>query len=138
MFIGNVLLLIINLPLIGLWVRLLRIPYRFLFMIILVVCAIGVYSVKNSAFDVYMTLGFGLLGYLLRKLECEPAPLLMGFVLGPALEENFRRALIVADGNVAVFVQRPISLGLLLIALALLVSVALPTIRTRREKVFQE
>jgi putative tricarboxylic transport membrane protein len=138
MFIGNVMLVIINLPLIGIWIRLLRIPYRALFLLILVTCAIGIYSVNNSAFDVYMTAGFGLLGYILRKLDAEPAPLLMGFVLGPALEENFRRSLIVADGNFAVFVQRPISLALLLVAGALLISVALPFIRSRRAEVFQE
>jgi putative tricarboxylic transport membrane protein len=138
MFIGNVMLVIINLPMIGLWIKLLQVPYRALFLIILVISAIGVYSVNNSVFDVYLTAGFGLLGYVLRKLDCEPAPLLMGFVLGPALEENFRRALIVADGSFAMFVQRPISLALLLVAAALLVSVALPYIRRRRVEVFQE
>jgi putative tricarboxylic transport membrane protein len=138
MFIGNLMLVIINLPLIGLWIRLLKIPYRALFLLILVISAIGVYSVSNTAFDVYLTVGFGLLGYILRKLDCEAAPLLMGFVLGPALEENFRRSLIVADGNFGVFVQRPISLVLLLLAVGLLVSVALPFIRKRRTEVFQE
>ena len=138
MFIGNVMLVIINLPMIGLWIKLLQVPYRMLFMIILVISAIGIYSVNNSALDVYLTAGFGLLGYMLRKLDCEPAPLLMGFVLGPSLEENFRRSLIVADGNFAVFVQRPISLALLLLATVLLVSVALPFIRRRRVEVFQE
>jgi putative tricarboxylic transport membrane protein len=138
MFIGNVMLVIINLPMIGIWIKLLQVPYRMLFMVILVISAIGIYSVNNSVFDVYLTAGFGLLGYILRKLDCEPAPLLMGFVLGPVLEENFKRSLIIADGNFAVFVQRPISLTLLVIAAVLLISVALPFIRRRRVEVFQE
>jgi putative tricarboxylic transport membrane protein len=138
MFIGNLMLVFINLPMIGLWIKLLQVPYRTLFLLILVISAIGIYSVNNSVFDVYLTAGFGLLGYVLRKLDCEPAPLLMGFVLGPSLEENFRRALIVADGNFGVFVQRPISLVLLAIAALLLLSVAMPYVRRRRVEVFQE
>jgi putative tricarboxylic transport membrane protein len=138
MFIGNAMLVIINLPMIGLWVRLLKIPYCMLFLVILVVCSIGVYSVNNSVFDVYLTIGFGLLGYILRKLDAEPAPLLMGFVLGPPMEENIRRSLIISKGDFSVFVQRPISLVLLVIALALLISVTVPHIRKRRIEVFQE
>ncbi len=138
MFIGNLMLVFINLPMIGLWIKLLQVPYRTLFLLILAISAIGIYSVNNSVFDVYLTAGFGLLGYILRKLDCEPAPLLMGFVLGPSLEENFRRALIVADGNFGVFVQRPLSLGLLAIAALLLLSVAMPYVRRRRVEVFQE
>lgn len=138
MFFGNMMLVVINLPMIGLWVRLLKIPYRMLFLIILVISAIGVYSVNNSAFDVYLTLGFGLLGYILRKLDAEPAPLLMGFVLGQPMEENIRRSLIISKGDFMVFLERPISLVLLLVSAALLVSVAMPYIRQRRTEVFRE
>ncbi|MGQ7793152.1 tripartite tricarboxylate transporter permease [Faunimonas sp. B44] len=138
MFVGNVMLVIINLPMIGLWVRLLLVPYRLLFLLILVISAIGIYSVSNSPFDLYLTIGFGILGYLLRKLDAEPAPLLMGFVLGPMLEENFRRSLIISRGDMMVFLERPISLALLVLSVALLISVAMPAIRRRREEVFQE
>ena len=98
-----------SLPMIGIWVRLLGVPYRILYLLIVVICAIGVYSVNNSSFDVYMTVGFSLLGYVLRKLDAEPAPLLMGFVLGPMVEENFRRSMITSHGDLMVFLQRPIS-----------------------------
>ncbi|MDB5508083.1 MAG: putative tricarboxylic transport rane protein [Hyphomicrobiales bacterium] len=138
MFIGNLMLVVINLPMIGLWVKLLNIPYRMLFLVILVISGIGVYSVNNSVFDVYLTLAFGLLGYILRKLDAEPAPLLMGFVLGPPMEENIRRSLIISQGDFMVFLQRPISLTLLLAAAALLISVALPFIRKRRVEVFKD
>lgn len=138
MFFGNLMLVIINLPMVGLWVRLLNVPYRLLFLIILVVSAIGVYSVNNSAFDIYMTIGIGLLGYLLRKFGAEPAPLLMGFVLGGPMEENLRRSLIVSHGDYAVFFTRPISLAFLLGAAALMISVALPFIQSRRNEVFEE
>ncbi|MBB6310214.1 tripartite tricarboxylate transporter permease [Xanthobacter tagetidis] len=138
MFIGNVMLIIINLPMIGLWVRLLRLPYRFLFLLIVIISSIGVYSVSNSVFDIYLMIGFGLLGYLLRKLDAEPAPMLMGFVLGPMIEENFRRSMITGRGDPMVFLERPISLAFLLLSLALLISVALPFIRKRREEIFQD
>lgn len=138
MFVGNVMLIIINLPMIGLWVRLLRIPYRLLFLFIIVISAIGVYSVNNSPFDIYLMIGFGLLGYLLRKFNAEPAPMLMGFVLGPMLEENFRRSMLTSRGDLMIFLERPISLGLLVISALLLVSIALPSIRAGREDVFQE
>ncbi|WP_394567687.1 tripartite tricarboxylate transporter permease [Bradyrhizobium sp. 31Argb] len=138
MFLGNAMLVIINLPMIGIWVRLLAVPYRLLYLVIVVICAIGVYSVNNSSFDVYMTVGFSLLGYVLRKLDAEPAPLLMGFVLGPMVEENFRRSLITSHGDPMVFLQRPISLALLLISAALLISIMMPAIRQRRVEVFQE
>ncbi|MYZ49118.1 tripartite tricarboxylate transporter permease [Propylenella binzhouense] len=138
MFVGNVMLIIINLPMIGIWVRLLLVPYRLLFLLILVISSIGIYSVNNSPFDLYLTIGFGILGYLLRKLDAEPAPLLMGFVLGPMMEENFRRSLIISRGDPLVFLQRPISLVLLVMSLALLITVAMPAIRRRREEVFQE
>jgi len=138
MFIGNAMLVIINLPMIGLWVRLLNVPYRILYLVIVVVCAIGVYSVNNSSFDIYMTVGFTALGYILRKLDAEPAPLLMGFVLGPMVEENFRRSLITSHGDPMVFLQRPISLALLLLSAALLISIVMPSISKRRQEVFQE
>lgn len=138
MFIGNAMLVIINLPLIGIWVRLLAVPYRVLFLVICVICAIGVYSVNNSSFDVYLTVGFTLLGYVLRKLQAEPAPLLMGFVLGPQVEENFRRSLISSHGNPAVFLERPISCVLLLASVVLMVSMILPAVARRRQEVFQE
>ncbi|RJF76520.1 tripartite tricarboxylate transporter permease [Rhodopseudomonas palustris] len=138
MFIGNAMLVIINLPLIGIWVRLLAVPYRVLFLVICVVCAIGVYSVNNSSFDIYLTVAFTLLGYVLLKLKAEPAPLLMGFVLGPQVEENFRRSLISSHGDPAVFLQRPISCVLLLASVALLVSMMMPQIVRRRQEVFQE
>jgi putative tricarboxylic transport membrane protein len=138
MFIGNLMLVIINLPMIGIWVKLLSVPYRLLYLIILVICAIGVFSVNNSAFDIYMTVGFTLLGYILRKLNAEPAPLLMGFVLGPMLEENFRRSLITAHGNAMVFFERPISLVLLIMSAALQLSIAVPSIVRWRGEVFKE
>ncbi len=138
MFIGNTMLVIINLPMIGLWVRLLNVPYRILYLIIVVICAIGVYSVNNSSFDIYMTIGFTALGYILRKLDAEPAPLLMGFVLGPMVEENFRRSLIISHGDPMIFLSRPISLVLLLLAAALLISMVMPQIKKRRTEVFQE
>ncbi len=138
MWIGNLLLVILNLPLIGIWVRLLSVPYRLLYPAILLFCCIGVYSLNNSAVDVGLALFFGLLGYLFIKLDCEPAPLLLGFVLGPMMEDNLRRAMLLSRGNPAVFVTRPLSLALLLIAVALLVVVVLPAVRKKREEAFQE
>ncbi len=138
MWIGNFLLVILNLPLIGLWVRLLSVPYRFLYPAILLFCCIGVYSLNNSAFDVGLALLFGVLGYLFIKLDCEPAPLLLGFVLGPMMEEHLRRAMLLSRGDPSVFVKRPLSLVLLLIALGLLIAVVLPAVRKKREQAFQE
>ena len=138
MWIGNFLLVILNLPLIGLWVKLLSVPYRFLYPAILLFCCIGVYSLNNSAFDVGLALLFGVLGYLFIKLDCEPAPLLLGFVLGPMMEEHLRRAMLLSRGDPGVFVQRPLSLVLLLIALGLLIAVVLPAVRKKREQAFQE
>ena len=138
MWIGNLMLLIINLPLIGVWVSLLRVPYRFLYPTILVFCAIGVYSVNSSPFDVYQTALFGLLGYLLVKLRCEPAPLLIGFVLGPLLEEYLRRAMLVSRGNPAVFIERPISAVLLAIGAIALAAMLMPTLRRRKTEALQE
>jgi putative tricarboxylic transport membrane protein len=138
MWVGNLMLVIINLPLIGIWIRLLTVPYRILFPAIVVFCAIGVYSINNSVFDVGLTAFLGLLGYLLIRLGCEPAPLALGFVLGPLMEENLRRAMLLSRGDPMVFLTRPISLGLLTVAAVLIVTLVLPTLRKRRETVFQE
>jgi putative tricarboxylic transport membrane protein len=138
MWIGNLLLVILNLPLIGIWVKLLSVPYRLLYPAILLFCCIGVYSLNNSAVDVGLALFFGLLGYLFIKLDCEPAPLLLGFVLGPMMEDNLRRAMLLSRGNPGVFFTRPLSLALLLVALALLIVVVLPAVRKKREEAFQE
>jgi putative tricarboxylic transport membrane protein len=138
MWLGNLMLVIINLPLIGMWVQLLKVPYRFLYLSILLFCGIGVYTVNNSAAAVLLAAFFGVAGYVFYKLECEPAPLILGFVLGPLMEENLRRAMRISGGDPMIFVQRPISLGLLIAALVLLLIVALPAIRSKREEVFQE
>jgi putative tricarboxylic transport membrane protein len=138
MWIGNLMLIVLNLPLIGLWVRLLRVPYYLLFPAIMAFCSIGVYSVDSNAYHLYAVAFFGLIGYALVKLRCEPAPLLLGFVLGPLLEENLRRAMILARGDPTTFVTRPISATLLVIALAVLLVVFLPAVRKKREEVFVE
>ncbi len=138
MWIGNLMLVILNLPLVGIWVKLLKVPYRFLYPAILMFCCIGVYSLSNTVFDVFLTAFFGLAGYLFRKLGCEPAPLLLGFVLGPMMEESFRRALLLSRGDPTVFVTRPLSLGLLITAAILVLLVALPAIKNKREQAFQE
>ncbi|OYU18830.1 MAG: hypothetical protein CFE34_08390, partial [Rhodobacteraceae bacterium PARR1] len=138
MWIGNLMLVVLNLPLIGLWVRLLKVPYHVLFPIIMAFCSIGVYSVNANVYDLFAVAFFGLLGYALLKLRCEPAPLLLGFVLGPLLEENLRRAMILGRGDPTVFVTRPISAVLLALTVAVLVVVLLPTIRRKRDEVFVE
>jgi putative tricarboxylic transport membrane protein len=138
MWMGNMMLVIINLPLIGIWVRLLRVPYRLLAPSILVFCCIGVYSINNAPADVIIAGIFGLIGYWLIKHDFEPAPALLGFVLGPLMEENLRRAMLIARGDATVFLTRPISAVLIFISVALLVIAALPMIRKRREEVFVE
>jgi putative tricarboxylic transport membrane protein len=138
MWLGNLMLVVLNLPLIGIWVQLLKVPYRILYPAILVFCSIGIYTISNASFDVGQTAFFGLLGFVFVSLGCEPAPLLLGFVLGPMLEENLRRALLLSRGDFTVFITRPISLGLLLAALALLLLIALPNVKKRREEVFAE
>src|SRR5262250_2813307 len=138
MWIGNLMLVIINLPLVGIWVRLLRVPYRMLFPAIIIFCAIGVYSINNSAFDIVMTGLFGVVGYWLVRHDFEPAPMLLGFVLGPMLEENLRRAMLIARGDPSTFVTRPISAGLIALAVLLLVLAVLPMIRGKRDEVFVE
>jgi putative tricarboxylic transport membrane protein len=138
MWIGNIMLLILNLPLVGIWVSLLRIPYQLLYPAIILFSCIGAYSVDNSTFAVWLCVVFGLLGYLLLKLDFEPGPLLLGFILGPMMEENLRRAMLLAHGDATVFVTQPISLALLLVALALVVLMAMPKAREKRKEVFTE
>ena len=138
MWLGNLMLVIINLPLVGLWVSLLRVPYRLLFPSIIVFCCIGIYSINNSASDVLIAAAFGLFGYWLVKHDFEPAPLVLAFVLGPLMEENLRRAMLIARGDPSVFVTRPISAGLLFVAAVMLALAMLPLIRKRRDEVFVE
>jgi putative tricarboxylic transport membrane protein len=131
-------LVILNLPLIGIWIKLLTVPYRFLFPAITLFCCIGVYTLNNSRFDVYMTAVFALVGYVFYKLRCEGAPLLLGFILGPMMEENLRRALLLSRGDWGTFVTRPLSAGLLVAAALMILVVTLPTIRQKREVAFSE
>ena len=138
MWIGNAMLVILNLPLIGMWIKLLSVPYRFLYPSILVFMAIGVYSLSNNPWDVLMMAVFGLLGYICVKLECEPAPMILGFILGPLMEENLRRAMLLSRGDPMVFITKPISAGFIIASVILLVIVALPAIRKKREEVFVE
>jgi TctA family transporter len=138
MWIGNAMLIILNLPLIGIWIKLLSVPYHWLFPAIVLFCAIGVYSTNNNTFDVWMLGWFGILGYIFHKLECEPAPLLLGLILGPMMEENLRRALLLSRGDWGVFVTRPISASLLVAAVLLLAIVLLPAVRNKREEAFVE
>jgi TctA family transporter len=129
-------LVILNLPLIGIWVRLLKVPYHYLFPAILVFSAIGVYSVGESVFDIYVAVGFGFLGYFFRKVGCEPAPLVLGFILGPLMEENLRRALLLSRGDPITFIDKPLSAGLFIAAIVLLVAMIAPAFRRRRAEAF--
>jgi len=138
MWIGNLMLIVLNLPMIGIWIKLLSIPYRWLFPAIVLFCAIGVYSTNNNTFDVWMVGFFGIVGYAFLKLGCEPAPLLLGLILGPMMEENLRRALLLSRGDWSVFATRPISAGLLIGAALLLVIVLSPAVRSKREEAFVE
>ncbi|MBX3624963.1 MAG: tripartite tricarboxylate transporter permease [Rhizobacter sp.] len=138
MWIGNLMLVVLNLPLIGIWIKLLTVPYRFLFPAITLFCCIGVYTLNNNNFDVYMTAIFAVIGYLFYKLSCEGAPLLLGFILGPMMEENLRRALLLSRGDWSTFVVRPLSAGLLIAAVLLVVIVMLPSIKKKREEAFVE
>jgi putative tricarboxylic transport membrane protein len=138
MWIGNLMLVIINLPLIGIWVSLLKVPYRILFPCILVFCCVGAYSINNSTFLIMMMAGFALLGYVFNKLGCEGAPFLLGFVLGPLMEENLRRSMVLSFGDPSIFVQRPISLVILLLTLGLVLLIIAPQFRQTREEAFQE
>ncbi|MBA3507060.1 MAG: tripartite tricarboxylate transporter permease [Betaproteobacteria bacterium] len=138
MWIGNLMLVVLNLPMIGLWIKLLQVPYRLLYPAILVFSCIGVYSIQNNVFDVLMTALFGLLGWVFVKLECEPAPLLLGFILGPMMEENLRRALLLSRGDPTVFLTRPLSAVMLGMAVLLLLIIVAPSISKKREEAFQE
>ncbi|MCW0232131.1 MAG: tripartite tricarboxylate transporter permease [Ferrovibrio sp.] len=138
MWIGNFFLVVLNLPMIGLWVRMLTVPYHLLYPAILVFCAIGVFSLNNSGFDIYLMAVFGVLGYVLSKLDCEPAPLLLGFILGPMMEEYLRRAMVLSRGDAMVFIERPISATMLAMAVIGLIVVLLPSIRKKRDEAFTE
>jgi TctA family transporter len=138
MWIGNLMLVILNLPLIGIWIKLLSVPYRLLFPAIVLFCAIGVYSTNNNTFDIWLVALFGFVGYIFMKLGCEPAPLLLGFILGPMMEENLRRALLLSRGAWSVFVTRPLSGSLLAAALVLLIIVLLPAVKAKRKEAFVE
>jgi putative tricarboxylic transport membrane protein len=138
MWIGNLLLVILNLPLIGIWIKLLTIPYRLLFPAILVMCCIGIYSLNSSATEVALAAGFGLLGYLFIKLGCEPAPLLLALVLGPMMEDELRRGMTIHRGDPTVFFRSPFSLAMLALAATLLLAVVVPAVRRKREEAFQE
>jgi len=137
MWVGNLLLVILNLPLIGIWIKLLTVPYRVLFPAILLFCCIGAYSINNNVFDVFMTIPFAIAGYVFKKLDCEAAPLLLGFVLGKLMEEYLRRALTISRGDPTVFFTRPLSATLLALAAALLLLVLLPSFSRTREQAFQ-
>ncbi len=138
MWIGNAMLLIINLPLVGMWVSLLRVPYRIMVPTILIFCCIGVYSLNGSTFEVLLAVVFGILGYIFIKLECEPAPLLLGFVLGTMMEESLRRALRLSRGDPMIFIERPICLGLLIAACLMILLLVIPAARKGRAEAFQE
>ena len=139
MWIGNLMLVVLNLPMIGIWVKLLQVPYRLLYPAILLFCCIGVYSIQNNVFDVFMTALFGVLGWIFVKLECEPAPLLLGFILGPMMEENLRRAMLLSRGDPTVFFTRPMSRGDARRWRSRCSSSSwLPSVRKKREEAFQE
>jgi TctA family transporter len=141
MWLGNAMLVVLNLPLIGIWIKLLQVPYRYLFPSIIIFMAVGVFSLSNNPWEC-LTMGiFGVFGYICVKLECEPAPLILGFILGPLMEENLRRAMLLSRGDATVFfnpMDKPISFSFLLAALVLLAVIALPNMRKRREEAFQE
>ncbi len=138
MWLGNLMLVILNLPMIGIWIKLLQVPYRLMYPAILLFCCIGVYSIQNNVFDVMITVVFGVLGWIFVKLDCEPAPLLLGFILGPMMEENLRRAMLLSRGDPTVFVTRPISAAMLALAVILLLVIVAPAVRANREAAFQE
>jgi TctA family transporter len=138
MWVGNLMLLVINLPMIGMWVKLLQVPYKFMYPAILTFCGIGVYSLNNNVFDIYQMLFFGIFGYLCSKLRMEPAPLLIGFVLGPMMEEHLRRAMLLSRGDWGVFFERPISATLLGIGFIALATMLLPNIRKKKDSALQE
>jgi TctA family transporter len=136
MWIGNLMLVVLNLPLVGMWVMLLKVPYRWMFPSILMFACIGIYSLNNSLFDIYLTAALGIVGYIFVKLECEPVPLILGFVLGPLIEEHMRRAMLMSRGNPTVFFTRPLSLVFMLVTLFLIILMIAPAIRKKREKAY--
>ncbi len=138
MWIGNAMLVILNLPMVGLWVKLLKVPYHWLFPAIIMFCAIGNFSINNSAMDVYLCGLFGVLGYTLVKLQCEPAPLILGYVLGPLMEENLRRALLISRGDPTVFFTRPIAGTFMVLSILLIIIMILPAIRKKKEQAYEE
>jgi len=137
MWIGNLMLVILNLPLVGMWVKLLQIPYRWLFPSIIMFCAVGNYSINNSPMDLYLVGALGILGYILAKLEFEPAPLILGYVLGPLMEENLRRALLISRGDPTVFFTRPISSAFMIASILILIVMILPAIRKKKEAAYE-
>jgi TctA family transporter len=138
MFVGNLMLIVLNLPLIRIWIWMIRVPYRYLFPSILLFCCIGAYSISNAVFDVYLTAIFAFVGYIFYKLECEPAPLILGFILGPMMEENLRRALLINRGDASVLLTQPLSLALLVASVAMIVVIAAPAVRKTRDAAMQE
>jgi len=138
MWLGNLMLVVFNLPLVGIWVKMLTVPYRLLSIAILFFCCIGVYSLNNSAQEVLLIAFFGFLGYLFHKLDCEAAPMLLGFILGPMMETYLRRAMLLSRGDATVFVTSPLSLTFLVLSALLLLLVVLPAVRRKREEAFQE
>jgi putative tricarboxylic transport membrane protein len=133
MYVGNVMLLALNLPLIGMWVQVLRVPYKVLFPLILLFCLIGAYSINNSTFDAAVMVVFGVLGYLMRKYKYEGAPMVLAFVLGPMLENSLRQSLLISDGSFLVFFTRPIAAAGMIVTILMLVSSIIPSLRRRRE-----
>jgi TctA family transporter len=138
MWVGNLMLLVINLPMVGVWVQLLKVPYRILFPAIVLFCSTGVYVIGLSVFEVYVMAAFGLIGLALARCGCDPVPLLLGFILGPMMEENLRRALLITNGDVSIFLTRPLSATFLSIAGFLICLALLPSLGRKREQVFQE
>ena len=136
MWLGNLMLIVLNLPLIGMWVKLLKVPYRWLFPSILMFVCVGNYSLNNSSMDIYLAAGLGIVGYLFLKLSCEPAPLILGFVLGPLMEENLRRAMLISRGDPTVFFTRPISLSFMLVTLLLVIFMVAPSMRKKKEQAY--
>jgi TctA family transporter len=135
MWIGNLMLVVLNLPMIGLWVKLLAVPYRLLFPAIMAFSAIGIYSVNNSSFEIYLTALFGILGFIWMKLGFPLAPMLLGFVLGPMVEEHLRRAMLMSGGDPTVFIRRPISLAFIIATVAILIVMVAPAVRKRRAEI---
>ena len=135
MYIGNAMLLVLNMPLIGMWVQVLKLPYRILFPLILMFCIVGVFASGNAVFDVFVMVVFGVLGYLMRKFGYEPAPLVLAFVLGPMLENNLRKSLILSQGDFMIFIERPISAVCLALAAAMLIMPLLPALARQRARV---